>query len=385
MGRRIPFAQPSLGAEEEQEVLNVLRSGWLTAGPRVREFEICFSKYIGSKYAVALNSATSALFLALKSLGVGAGDEVITTPFTFVSTASAIILTGAVPIFSDIEGDSLNLDPNQLESKITDKTRAILVVHFAGRPANLDAIGSIASKHGLPLIEDAAHAIGSSYKGRLIGSGGNLTAFSFYPTKNMTAAEGGMLVTDDEEAARSIRLSRWYGLAEAVWERSQEPYYDASEVLIPSLKHNMSDLQAAIGICQLRKLGDFNRIRSEYARLYLDLLSNVSELALPSMDTVASKSSWHLFVIRIKSAKFSRKDLCSALAAKNVSTSYHYKSLHLHAYFRGTRGFKEWNFPNAALASREVVSLPIYPKMDVPDVEYVAESVLTAVRELGRG
>jgi dTDP-4-amino-4,6-dideoxygalactose transaminase len=341
----------------------------------VQDLEDAFRDYTGNKFALALNSATSALYLSVKCLDLRPGDEIITTPFTFASTASVIVLAGAKPVFCDIERDTLNLDPEQVESSITERTRAVILVHFAGRPARLEAFRAIAERYKLKIIEDAAHAVGSSHQGEIIGCRSEFAAFSFYPTKNMTAAEGGMLVTSDEDTATLIRKLRWYGLAEGIWDRSQRTFYDASEVLLPSLKFNMSDLQAAIGLCQFRKLGVFNEKRLEYVNIYGDLLEGIPEISLPPVDDFENRSSWHLFVIRIKSRRFTRADFCAALAARGIGTSYHYKSLHLHEYFRNVLGHRDSDFPNATAASEEVVSLPLYPRLTAEDVEYVAESI----------
>jgi dTDP-4-amino-4,6-dideoxygalactose transaminase len=375
--RRIPYAQPLLGAEEEHEVLQVLRSGWLTAGPRVSEFEADFRRYTGSRHALALSSGTSALYLALVSLGIGQGDEVITTPFTFASTANSIVLAGARPVFSDIEPATLNLDPALVEEKITPRTRALAVVHFAGRPVSLDPFRALCAKHGLALIEDATHALGASYRGTAIGSGEHPACFSFYPTKNMTAAEGGMLTTDDPEMADRVRSLRWYGLTEGLWDRHNTASHDFPEVTAPGFKMNMSDLQAAIGICQLRKLDGFNEVRRQYAARYAELLRDVAEIVLPAEDTPEIRSAWHLFVIRIDPARspLKRREVGTALAARGIGTSYHYKSLHLHRFYRERFHLEAGAFPHAERASDEVISLPLYPKMTPEDVEYVASSL----------
>lgn len=375
--RQIPYAQPLLGAEEENEVLKVLRSGWLTAGPRVKEFESDFRQYTGSRHALALSSGTSALYLALVSLGIGPGDEVITTPFTFASTANSIVLAGAKPVFSDIEPDTLNLDPRLVEAKITPRTRAFAVVHFAGRPVSLAPFRALAAKHGLALIEDATHALGAFYDGEAIGSGEHPACFSFYPTKNMTAAEGGMLTTNDPEMADRVKSLRWYGLTEGLWDRHNSAPHDFPEVTAPGFKMNMSDLQAAIGICQLRKLDGFNEVRRHYAAQYRERLHDVPEIVLPAEDTPEIRSAWHLFVIRLDPARCSlkRREVCAALAARGIGTSYHYQSLHLHRFYRERFPQAAGSLPEAENASDAVVSLPLYPKMSPDDVDYVASSL----------
>jgi dTDP-4-amino-4,6-dideoxygalactose transaminase len=388
--RSVPFAQPLLGSEEEEEVLKVLRSGWLTAGPKVAEFEHDFRNYTGSRHSLALNSGTSALYLSLLSLGIGAGDEVITTPFTFASTANAIVLAGAVPVFSDVDATTFNLDAGQIEEQITPRTRAILVVHFAGRPADLDSLRALATRHGISLIEDATHALGARYKGEVIGGGSTLAAFSFYPTKNITAGEGGMLTTNDAEIARKIRVLRWYGLTEGIWDRHRkdsdladagEPEVsDFPEVVTPSHKMNMNDIQAALGVCQLRKLDGFNQIRRSYVLAYRAILRDVPEIILPAADDHEVESSWHLFVLRIDRSRtaLTRKDLSQRLAAQGIGTSYHYRSLHLHRFYRDLPRRGTSSLDVATRLSEEVLSLPLYPKMTIDDVEYVAHCVKAA-------
>lgn len=374
--RFLPFAQPLLGDEELRAVLETLSSGWLTMGPRVEAFEEAFRHWVGCEVAIAVSSATAALHLALLSLGIGTGDEVITTPFTFASTANAIVLTGATPVFVDVDDSTLDIDPEQIPARITAATKAILVVHFAGRPCDMARIEAIAAAHGLHLVEDAAHALGARYRGRRIGAASDWAAFSFYPTKNITAAEGGMLVGSDRSRLREVRELRWYGLSDDVWERSKTGR-EGGLVVRPGFKYNMSDLQAALGLAQLRRLDDFNATRKAHAELYTERLGHLEEIRLPEPGDADHESSWHLFVIRLDRSRLTldRAAFRAALAELNVGTGYQFRSLHLHPYYRERFGLEAGDFPVAAGASDEVVSLPLYPKMTERDVLDVVEAV----------
>ncbi len=373
----IPYAQPYIKREEMKSVLQVLKSGWLTSGKVVEKFENNFKDYLGCANAVAVSSATAALHISLILNNIGKGDEVITSPFTFASTANVIELVGATTVFCDIDYKTLNIDVNEIKNKITNKTKAIIVVHFAGIPCNIVAIKQIAERYKIKVIEDAAHALGSEINSRKIGSDSEFAAFSFYPIKNITAAEGGMLITNEPVLGERIKILRWYGLSEAVWSRKKSDKLYDSVVLTPGYKYNMTDIQAAIGIEQLKKLNNFNKIRADYAKIYIEELSNIEgiELHIPNMNNIIN--SWHLFVIRInkKIIGFSRDEFCFELKKRNIGSSYHYKSLHLHPYYKQKYSFFDNSFPNAFQASQEVISLPLYPKMKRKDIFTVIKAI----------
>lgn len=378
LDRFLPFALPSLGEEEEKEVVETLRSGWLTTGPRVQKFEDAIKEYVGCRHAIALNSCTGALHVSLAALGIGPGDEVITSPITWPSTANVIVLLGAKPVFVDVNLDTLNIDAAKIEEKITERTKAIVPVHMAGLPCELDAIHRIAAARGLTVIEDAAHAIGTVYKGRKIGMVSPLTCFSFYPIKNMTTIEGGVVTTDNDELAERIRRLSLHGITKDAWKRysaSGSPHW---EVLEPGYKYNMTDVQAAVGLPQLKKLERFLEVRRQYATAYRAAFQDLEELELPveSPDPI-TRHAWHLFIVRLQLDRLSitRDELLDALKRENVGTGIHFRSLHLQHYYRHTYGYEREDFPHAAWLSDRIFSLPLYPKMEEKDLAGVTRAV----------
>lgn len=377
----MPFSLPLLGKEEEEEVLDTLRSGWITTGPKTHKFEELIKEYAGCRYAVALNSCTAALFLALESLGIGDGDEVITSPVTFAATANVIIHRGAKPVFADIEPDTLNINPDEIRKKITGRTKAIMPVHMAGQPCKMDEIRSIASEHGLFVIEDAAHAIGAEYKGRRIGAGSTAACFSFYPIKNLTTIEGGILATDNEDLAEKARLMSLHGLSKGAWQRYSPSGDIHWDVLYPGYKYNMTDVQASLGIHQIKKLDNFLEKRRSYANIYKDAFFEHKELSLPStIDGV--RHAHHLFIVMLELDRvgLSRDEFVRALRAENIGTGIHFRSLHLHTYYKEAFGFKPSDFPVAADISERILSLPLYPKMSEADVKNVAGGVKKIIK-----
>lgn len=379
--RFLPFALPDIGSEEIAEVVDSLCSGWLTTGPKTRRFEQDFAEFIGAGFeALAVNSATSGLHLALEALGIGAGDEVITTPYTFTATAEVIRYLGAHPIFVDIDPTTLNLDISRLEAAITPKTKAILPVHFAGLACAMQELLQIARKHGLFVIEDAAHALPTTYQGRLVGAlESDATVFSFYATKTLATGEGGMIVTRRAEVAARCRIMRLHGIDRDAFARytSKEPAW-RYQVVAPGFKYNMTDPAAALGIHQLRKARRFQAQREAMARRYDDAFSDLP-LVLPPKATGEELHAWHLYVLRLdREAKVTRDRFIEEMFARQIGTSVHFIPLHLHPYWRDTYHLKPEDFPNALAAYEQAVSLPLYTRMTEDD----QTRVIQAVREI---
>jgi len=371
----LPFALPLITEDEEKEVLDTLRSGWLTTGPKTKIFEEKLKKYTGAKYAVALNSCTGALHLSLLALGIKPGDEVITTPLTFAATANVIVHVGAKPVFVDINRDTLNIDPKKIEEKITNKTKAIIPVHLAGQPCEMDEITRIAKKHNLKIIEDAAHAIGAEYKNKKIGSMSDAVCFSFYPIKNITTGEGGAVLTNNEELAEKIRILSLHGISSDAWKRYMkdgEP--NVWHLIEPGFKYNMTDIQASLGIHQIDKLDHFLDIRKSYANVYEKEFSNFKGIILSrKIDDV--KHACHLFPIILDTDELTvnRDEFINAMKKENIGTGVHFPSL-ISSYYSSTYGYKEEDFPNVTFVSKRIVSLPLYPKMNVGDVRSVVDA-----------
>ena len=372
----LPPFRHSIGEEEINEVVDTLKSDWVTTGPKTFNFEDIFSKKVDSKYAIAVSSCTAALHLAIVALGIGEGDEVITTPFTFAATAEVVENEKAKPVFVDVEKDTYNIDPARIEEKITDKTRAIIVVHYAGHACEMDRIMDIAKKNDLYVIEDAAHAIGSKYNNKSIGSIGDVTCFSFYATKNITTAEGGMITTNNEELADKMRILSLHGISKDAWKRysSEGSWY--YEILYSGYKYNMSDLQASIGIHQIGKLDQMQKRREEIADKYNKSFAEIPQLTTPTVKNYAT-NAWHLYPVQVNDDLLSinRNDFIEALKAENIGTSVHFIPLHLHPYYKEKYGFKGSSFPNAESLYNHEISLPIYPKMADEDVDDVISAV----------
>ncbi len=377
-GSFLPFYLPEIGEEEIAEVVDALRSGWLTTGPKTRKFEEDFAEYIGSNVeALAVNSATAGLHLSLEAVGVGPEDEVITTPFTFTATAEVIRYLGANPVFVDVSPDTLNLDPTSIEAAITRRTKAIIPVHFGGLACEMASIIAIARRFNLKVIEDAAHALPASSGGQLIGGlDSDATVFSFYVTKNLATGEGGMIVTRDPELARRCRLMRLHGIDRDAFDRytSRKPAWFYS-VLAPGFKYNMTDLAAAIGIHQLRKLDRFHQRRKELTKRYDEAFMDLP-LRLPAHAPPGERHAWHLYVIRLTDdAPISRDDFIKEMAAAGIGTSVHFIPLHLHPYWRDTYRLRPEDFPIATHAFKQIVSLPLYTRMTTVDQERVIHAV----------
>ncbi|AXP50270.1 DegT/DnrJ/EryC1/StrS family aminotransferase [Bacillus subtilis] len=378
----LPYSLPLIGKEEIQEVTETLESGWLSKGPKVQQFEKEFAAFVGAKHAVAVNSCTAALFLALKAKGIGPGDEVITSPLTFSSTANTIIHTGATPVFADIDQNTLNIDPVKLEAAVTPRTKAVVPVHFGGQSCDMDAILAIAQNHGLFVLEDAAHAVYTTYKQRMIGDIGEATAFSFYATKNLATGEGGMLTTDDEELADKIRVLSLHGMSKAAWNRYSSNGSWYYEVESPGYKMNMFDLQAALGLHQLKRLDDMQKRREEIAGRYQTAFQQIPGLITPFVHD-DGRHAWHLYVLQVdeKKAGVTRSEMITALKDKyNIGTSVHFIPVHIHPYYQKQFGYKEADFPNAMNYYKRTLSLPLYPSMSDDDVDDVIEAVRDIVK-----
>ena len=368
----IPYCLPKISEEEIAEVVDTLRSGWLTMGPKTIAFEAQIAEYTGAKYAVAVNSCTAALHLSLIAYGIGSGDEVITSPYTFASTGNVIIHSGAKPVFVDIKKDTFNIDPEKINEAITPKTKAIIPVHFAGQPCDMKEIQEIADDHNLLVIEDAAHAIGAEYHGKKIGSLSDTTCFSFYATKNMTTGDGGAVTTNDPNIAEKMRILRLHGISKDAWKRYSAQgswYYEIEEC---GWKYNMTDIQASLGIHQLRKLDDFIAARRQYADIYTKELDKVGGVITP-IEKPERNHVYHLYLILLKD--IDRSIFIEKIAKRGVSCSVHFIPLNHHPVYQDTYGYSEDDFPNAKWIYEREVSLPLYPKMGMAEVLYVLECV----------
>ena len=378
----LPFALPCIGEEEINEVVDTLRSGWLTTGPKTKRFEENFAQFIDIPYALAVNSGTAGLHLALETIGIKPGDKVITTPYTFTATAEVIRYLGADPLFIDIDPKTFNLDIHKLAATLNavDGIKAILPVHFGGQACNMEAILALAQTHGLKIVEDAAHALPTYYKDRMIGHFGDLTVYSFYVTKTLATGEGGMIVTANADYAERIRALRLHGISRDAFDRtsSEQPtwFYD---VIAPGFKYNLTDIAAALGIHQLQKANAFLQRRTEIATQYTQGLAGLP-LQTPYLDP-DSTHAWHLYVIQLQleELNFDRNTFILQMKEAGIGTSVHFIPLHLQQYWRNYYGFKPTDFPVAFDVYQRAVSLPIYPSMTDADVERVIHTIQTLV------
>lgn len=384
--RFIPLTRPGIGPEEEEAVLRALRSGWLTSGPQIPAFERVFAEQTGAPEAVAVSSCTAALHLCMVVLGVGPGDEVITSPITWASTGNTLLNMGAKVVFADVDPDTLNIDPVSLERAITKRTKAIMPVDMAGQPCDLNAVLEIGQRHGIPVIEDAAHAFGAKYRGMPIGSVCGLTCFSFYAIKNITTMEGGMITAHDPEMAQKLRLLAANGMAASAWDRySRSAAMAPQEVVTPGYKYAMSNVGAAMGLEQIKKWPVFKQARTRLALLYSDVLRDVEEITLPTVREEI-EHAWHLFIIRLRLDRLNltRNEIAHALRRENIGTGFNFYGLHLHRYYRETLGMRPEDLPNATQVSNEVLSLPLHPQLsdkDVRDVVTALKKVLSHARK----
>ena len=374
----LAYSPPLIGEDEIREVTDTLHSAWITTGPKTRRFEQDFADYFSAPGALALNSCTAGLHTALATLGLGPGDEVITTPMTFAASVNVIEHVGARPVLADVEPDTLNIDPQKVAAAITPRTRAILPVHYAGHPVDMDPLEALAREHSLLIVEDAAHAVAAKYKGRFIGSSANPTAFSFYATKNLTTAEGGMLTGDPEFLARA-RCLALHGMSRDAWKRYDKGGSWRYEIIAPGFKYNMTDIQAAIGIWQLRRLENFQQRRREIARIYQHAFGALPELEIPTVRPEV-EHAWHLYPLRLRAGALTigRDQFIDELTARNIGASVHFIPIHLHPYYRDKYGYQPEDLPIAHANFLRLLSLPLNPAMTDEDVK----DVIAAVRDI---
>jgi len=370
------FGAPLIGDDEINEVVDSLRSGWLGTGPKVAKFEEMFRQYVGAGHALALNSCTAALHLSMLVAGLGPGDEAITTPLTFAATANSIIHCGATPVFVDCDVDTQLIDPQRIEDAITPKTRAIVPVHLHGRPCDMDAIADIAQRHDLVVIEDAAHAIESAWHGRKIGNISQLTCFSFYVTKNVITGEGGMVTTNNPDYADRIKMYGLHGMSRDAWNRFSDNGYKHYQVVFPGFKYNMMDLQAAIGIHQLRRVEENLRRRNRIWQMYDEGLAGLP-VKLPLGEAPDTLHARHLYTLMIDKERcgLERDEFIQSLHERKIGTGVHYVGVHLHPYYREQFGHSRDDFPNATWISERTVSIPLSPALSDADVQRVISTV----------
>lgn len=377
---RIPFFKPAVDESDIAAVASTMRSGWLTSGPNVRALEQELAAYTGARHVNAVNSCTAAMHLALAARGIGPGDEVITTPYTFSATANVIVHVGARPVFADIRPHDGNIDPEQVERAVTPRTRAIIPVHFAGEPCDMDAILDIARRHNLFVLEDAAHAIGAKYRGRPIGSVGAAAAFSFYATKNITTAEGGALATDDQELSERVKVLTLHGMTKDAWNR-----YDAGgawryDIVEFGFKDNMTDIAAALGRSQLRRLDELTGARTRIVQRYFTNLAGEEHLWLPGFDE-ANHHAWHLFVVHVRDdSPVGRDEVIRRLADRGIGTSVHFIPLHYFTAYQKLGPWREGDFPVAERFFSGAISLPLYPSMTPAEVDEVSAALGEVLR-----
>lgn len=380
----LPFSPPSISEEEIAAVVETLRSDWITTGPKTKQFEQLFAEYIGAPAALALNSCTGGLHIALAALGIGAGDEVITTPITFACSANVIEHVGGTPVLADVDPETLTLDPQCVAEKITPRTKAIMPVHFAGHPAEMAALLALAEQHQLFVIEDAAHALPATYAGRMIGTLGDFTAFSFYATKNLTTAEGGMLTGTPQRIAEA-RLWSLHGMNRDAWKRYSAEGSWYYEVVLPGFKYNMTDIQAAIGMVQLNRLAHFQARRREVVAQYQAAFGALEALQTP-VERPNVEHAWHLYTLRLnfEQLRLTRAQFIEELKARNIATSVHFIPIHLHPYYRDRYGWKPEDFPIAYREYQRLVSLPLHPRLSDGDVADVINAVYDVVARFRR-
>jgi dTDP-4-amino-4,6-dideoxygalactose transaminase len=376
----LPYALPYWDDSEINAVVDAIRSNWWSKGPKTVEFEQRFADFVGAKFAVAVNSCTAALHTALVAKDIGEGDEVITTPLTFCSTANVVVHAGAKPVFADVCADTGCIDPEAVERAVTERTRAIIPVHYGGQPCDMDRIEAIAKKHGIFILEDAAHAVYTTCRGRMVGSM-NTAAFSFYATKNISTGEGGMLTTDDGGLAERARVLTSHGMSRNAWNRYAKGGSWRYDVEFAGYKYNMTDLQAALGLSQLERLEYMQDLRERYAAIYNEEFAGVKGVRTP-VDGGLGRNAWHLYMIRIEKDELDidRDQFIEELKAMNIGTSVHFIPVHLHPFYRRTFGHMPGDFPVAEGIFEKIISLPLYPSMSEEDVRYVAR----AVREISK-
>ncbi len=371
------FSVPDITREDIDAVVETLKSGWLTTGAKSLQLEEAFAAETEAEHAVSLSSGTSALFLSLIAEGVESGDEVITTPLTFASTANVIHHLGARPVFADIDPETFNIDPDAVEAAVTPRTRAVIPVHFAGQSCDMGRIMRVAEKHNLRIIEDAAHALGAAYKGKKIGGSGNLTCFSLFPTKNITAGEGGVITLNDPEKDKRLRRLRLHGMSKDGWKRYAKEgswYYEIHEA---GYKCNLSDINAALALTQLKRLNHLNRRRRELVDAYCEKIHDIPGIRTQKQ-LPGTQSSWHIFPVWVDRKRYGmdRNQLVKELWNRNIGTSVHFIPVHLQPFYQKTYGYQDGDFPEAEKVFRGILSLPLFPRMLRKDVDDVAAALL---------
>ncbi len=377
----IPFHAACVGEDEAKAAAEVIRSGWLTMGPKTIEFERNFASYVGARHAIAVSSCTAALHLALEAVGLQPGDEVLVPTTTFTATAEVVVYFKAIPVLVDVDPITLCIDPEEARKKITSRTRAILPVHFAGQPCDMDRIQPLADRHHLHVIEDAAHALPASFRGTPVGAISKLTAFSFYATKTLTTGEGGMVTTHDDELAARMKIMRLHGIGRDAWRRYSAEgswYYEVKEA---GFKYNLTDIQSAIGIVQLSKCTEMRNLRERIAKQYTNALSQCEEVQTPTV-LADRESAWHLYVLRLNLDRLTigRAEVVEQLKQRGVGTSVHFIPLHMHPYYRDAYHYCHESFPVALREYYRSFSLPIFPGMSPHQVAYVIEQVIDVLK-----
>ena len=372
----LPFHKASIGSEEIKEVVRVLKSGWITTGPKTKEFEKKFAEFIGVRYAIAVNSCTSALHLALAAIDLKRGDEVIVPIMTFTATAEVVVYFGAKPVFVDCEQNTLLIDAKKIEEKITKKTKAIIPVHYGGQPCDVDEILKIAKKHKLKVIWDSAHSLPAKYKGKLIGNFPDITCFSFYATKTLCTGEGGMITTNNKIYADKMKVLSLHGMSKDAWNRYGEKGSWHYQIIAPGFKYNMTDIAASIGVWQLIKINLLHKKRKKIAEIYNKEFEKIKEIECLKQKHDRN-NAWHLYVIKLNldKLKISRDKFIKELNKKNIGTSVHYIPLHMHRYWKNTFNLKIKNFPIATDVYQRIISLPIFPDMTRQDIKDVIEAI----------
>jgi len=378
------FGSPLIEQPEVDEVTDSLKSGWLGTGPKVAQFERDFAAYKGAAHAAALNSCTAALHLSILAAGIGPGDEVITTPLTFCATVNAIIHAGATPVLADVDASTMNIDPKRIEACITERTRAILPVHFAGRPCDMDGISDVAGRRDLKIIEDCAHAIETEYKGRKAGTFGDFGCFSFYVTKNIVTGEGGMVLSRRDEDIARIKMLGLHGMSKDAWNRFGDEGYKHYYVLECGYKYNMMDMQAALGIHQLKRIEHYWQRRKEIWQQYNEAFASLP-IQMPAPPEPETRHAYHLYTVLVDEARtgISRDSFLSAMTAANIGVGVHYLSIPEHPYYKERFGWRLDDFPNALRIGRQTVSLPLSAKLTDRDVLDVIDAVRGIIEKAG--
>jgi len=381
----LPFHRASIGRGEINEVADSLKSGWLTTGPRVKVFEEKFKKFVGAKYALAVNSCTAALHLGLAAIGLKAGDEVIVPTMTFTATAEVVTYFGAMPVFADCDPDTLLITADEIKKRITARTKAVIPVHYGGQSCDIDAILAVARKHNLKVIWDAAHALPTIYKGKLVGAFPDVTCFSFYATKTITTGEGGAAVTDKEVYYEKMKILSMHGMDRNIWKRYTKEGSWYYEILAPGFKYNMTDMAASLGIVQLRKCTNFHKKRKKIAGIYTKAFKN-SAVFTPLSVNQPQNHSWHLFVVKLNPEKISidRDQFIEELKNRNIGTGVHFIPLHLQPYWKKNYNLKEKKYPNTTKAYQQIVSLPIFPDMTEKDANDVIKAAQDIAKKYGQ-